>query len=533
MLKRIYTISILFITNLLCTKAQQIPQYKINYFDNSSQGYYFVCPVKIGNGGPLRLPTHLILDAKGDITYVKNFPANKPTSDFKLHANGMISYSSQGNRFYFMDSTFKIVDSVGCKNGAITDTHDLLLLPNGHFLLLGIRNVTTDLSSYKMFLNNGSAGSATATLQCGIVQELDAQKNVVFEWNSKDYFAFRDVDSTRLTNTSLVDWTHCNAIDLDKDGNILLSSRHFNEITKINRTTGAVMWRLGGKANQFTFTNDSGMFLAQHDIRRIGNGHITLFDNGNAGNPVHPATAKEYALDEINLKATLTWQYIKNKNQFSLATGNVQRLKNDNTLVNYGFIQKQATVFDIVDSIGNKHTSMAFNDSLSTYRAFNYRDFPWTIKRPIISCKMVNNVYYLDAGAGYTNYLWSNGATTQSIKLDSIGHYTVLVPAGNGGFLGSEGFQVSDINNPCGILTLTTPLANQKLDIWPNPIHNSIHVNDYFVHSNFEVYNNLGQKIWAGNDLQAQDFSYLAPGLYALNLLGQNGSKTAFKFVKN
>ena len=226
------------------------------------------------------------------------------------------------------------------------------------------------------------------------------------------------------------------------------------------------MWRLGGKANQFTFTNDSGMFLAQHDIRRIGNGHITLFDNGNAGNPVHPATAKEYALDEINLKATLTWQYIKNKNQFSLATGNVQRLKNGNTLVNYGFIAKQATVFDIVDSSGNKRVTMAFKDSLSTYRAFNYRDFPWTFKRPIISCKMVNNVYYLDAGAGHSNYLWSNGATTQSIKLDSNGHYTVLVPAGNGGFLGSEGFQVSDINNPCGLLNVPTQLTNQKFEIW-------------------------------------------------------------------
>ena len=146
---------------------------------------------------------------------------------------------------------------------------------------------------------------------------------------------------------------------------------------------------------------------------------------------------------------------------------------------------------------------------------------------------MVNNVYYLDAGAGHSNYLWSNGATTQSIKLDSNGHYTVLVPAGNGGFLGSEGFQVSDINNPCGLLNVSTQLTNQKFEIWPNPIYNFIHVDENFVDSYFEVYDNLGQKIWAGNNLQAQDFSYLAPGLYAINLVGENGSKTAFKFVKN
>lgn len=530
MLKRLILFILLTFVCVFFMKAQQIPQYKIQFFDSSSQGYYFVSPIKIGNGGPVRLPTHLILDNDGNTVYIKNFPTNNQTNDFKLHANGLISYSVQGNRFYLMDSSFNIVDSLRCKNGAITDTHDLLILPNGHFLLLGIRNVTTDLSSDKMFLNNGTAGSATATLQCGIVQELDAQKNVVFEWNSKDYFAFKEVDSTRLTSTTTVDWTHCNALDLDKDGNFLLSSRHFNEITKINRTTGSVMWRLGGKANQFTFTNDSGMFLAQHDIRRISNGHITIFDNGNL---VQPATAKEYTLDENNLKATLTWRYIKNNNQFSLATGNVQRLNNGLTLVNYGFIPRQATVFDIVDSLGNKRVSMAFKDSLSTYRAFNYRNFPWTFKRPNITCKIVNNVYYLDAGIGHTSYLWSNGATTQSIKLDSIGNYTVLVPAGNGGFMGSESFKITDIGNPCGTSYLEKISSKNSLEIWPNPIVNFIHLEDKFVHSEFEIYNSVGQKIWIGNNIQEQDLSYLAPGLYSLNLIGNNGSKASIKFVKN
>lgn len=522
----------LFFLTTFCS-AQQIPSFRINFLDNSSEGYYFMSPVKIGNASQTRLPTHLILDKEGNIVYIKNFPTNAPTSDFKIHNNGLISFSVQGNRFYLMDSNFNIVDSVRCKNGALTDTHDFLILPNGHFLLLGTRNFTIDLSGYKSFLNNGTPGSTTATLQCGIIQELDAQKNVVFEWNSKDYFSFKEVDTTRLNNVSIVDWTHCNAVELDYDGNILLSSRHFNEITKINRSTGAIMWRLGGKANQFTFTNDSDMFLGQHDIRRIPNGHITLFDNGNTGSPIHPATAKEYALDEINLKTTLTWKYIKNSNQFSLATGNVQRLNNRNTLINYGFIPKQSTMFDIVDSNGNKVIEMIFKDSLSTYRAFNYRKFPWTFKRPMISCKMVNNVYYLDAGAGHSSYLWSNGQTTQSITADSIGNYTVLVPAGNGGFSGSESFKVIDIKDPCGLLNLPKQQSNNTFKIWPNPISNYIHVSKDFMDANFEIYNNLGQKIWAGSDLQIQDFSYIAPGLYVLNLIDKSALKSTIKFVKN
>ena len=108
------------------------------------------------------------------------------------------------------------------------------------------------------------------------MQEQDANKNVVFEWHSKDYFNFTEVDTMRLLNPANVDWTHFNAVELDDDGNILVSVRHFNEITKVNRSTGAVMWRLGGKMNQFTFTNDSTQFIGQHDIRRIANGNITI-----------------------------------------------------------------------------------------------------------------------------------------------------------------------------------------------------------------------------------------------------------------
>ena len=45
---------------------------------------------------------------------------------------------------------------------------------------------------------------------------------------------------------------HGNAIDLDVDRNVIVSFRSLEEITKINVVTGAVMWRMGGRANQFT-----------------------------------------------------------------------------------------------------------------------------------------------------------------------------------------------------------------------------------------------------------------------------------------
>nr|MBK9651864.1 hypothetical protein [Bacteroidota bacterium] len=45
------------------------------------------------------------------------------------------------NKYYLLDSTFTPVDSVACKNGIMHDSHEMQLLPNGHFLLLGSKTL--------------------------------------------------------------------------------------------------------------------------------------------------------------------------------------------------------------------------------------------------------------------------------------------------------------------------------------------------------------------------------------------------------
>ena len=77
-----------------------------------------------------------------------------------------------------------------------------------------------------------------------------------------------------------MDYIHCNAIEVDADGHLLISSRNISEVTKVNRQTGEVIWHLGGKLNEFDFGAEIG-FSRQHDIRHLENGNIMLFDNGN------------------------------------------------------------------------------------------------------------------------------------------------------------------------------------------------------------------------------------------------------------
>ncbi len=364
--------------------GQSYPSFTATIYDSLSSGYYFLAPLPLGVGTPINTPSQMIIDHNANVVYYKSVGSAINIGDFKIQeAIGQISYST-ANKFRLMDSSFTIIDSVRCKAGIIPDDHDMQVLPNGHFLLIGYENVTMDLSSYNLFSGTGAPGSTTATVRFGVIQEQDANKNIVFEWHSKDYFSFVDMDTKWLSSPTFVDFTHFNAVELDTDGNILVSSRHLNEITKINRTTGAVMWRLGGNANQFTFTNDTEMFKAQHDIRRITNGNITLFDNGEPGVPFHPATAKEYQLDETTLTATLVWSYVNEPSIYSTAMGNVQRHANGNTLINYGWYRGSNTLFTVVNPSGAKVFELSFPDSLRSYRSFYYPTLPFELTRPTI-----------------------------------------------------------------------------------------------------------------------------------------------------
>ena len=56
---------------------------------------------------------------------------------------------------------------------------------------------------------------------------------------------------TSLLTDPQIDPVHGNGLAVANDGNLLLSSRNQSEVTKINLQTGEVMWRFGGKANQF------------------------------------------------------------------------------------------------------------------------------------------------------------------------------------------------------------------------------------------------------------------------------------------
>ena len=88
---------------------------------------------------------------------------------------------------------------------------------------------------------------------------------------------------------------------------------------------------------------------------------------------------------------------------------------------------------------------MQLNGGRLTYRAFNYPDVIFKVKRPLVKTVRKDGKLYLDAGKGHKSYLWSTGEKTRVIAVKANGSYKVFTPAHDQGWIGSLPFVVSDL----------------------------------------------------------------------------------------
>ncbi len=340
------------------------PPVVITVNDNPDSGYIFM---NNWNGTPY----NIIFDNTGSPVWYHRYPDRR--RDFKVQKNGLITMLVRGGYpfgqgFIAMDNTYTVVDSFHAVNGYATDEHELQVLEDGHYLLVGIRETRVDMSQYV------EGGSKNASVLESIIQEFTPEHDLILEWRSWDHMdiAATSVPGENDLQSNYIRFPHINAIDIDDDGNILISSRHASEITKIDRQTGDVIWRLGGEHNQFKFVNDllNGP-ENQHDIRALGNGHYTVFDNGNEHIP-SVSRAVEWKVDTDSMTAELVWEFRDTPDKYSHWMGNHQRLPNGNRLINSadGSLPKITEVREN----GEIAFELWWRDYIHTYRVFR---FPW------------------------------------------------------------------------------------------------------------------------------------------------------------
>lgn len=393
---------------------------------NIEPGYFFMVPFKMSNRHETPFSYLMILNEKAELVYYRKV---KAASDFKIQNNGQITYFAK-DKFYIFDKTLTLLDSVGCVNGAGTDAHDFLVLKNGHFLLMGWEIVTENCSGKRMFMNSVRPGSKRAHVKYGVIQELDQNKKLVYEWKSRNAFSLEKADPYFLNDTLNVDLTHFNSVDIDAEGNVMVSARYYNEVFKVNRKTGKMMWRFGGKNNTMKLINDAVPFFGQHDAKFVGSNRITIYDNGyTSPENRHNARALEYEIDDKAGTAKRVWKYENNSYTVSKGTGNTQKLPNGNVLVNYGQVEKGKPniSFELVNNQGGKLISVHFKDTVGTYRAFFYAKKQW----PLTSCRLIKSGTgartFLQPEGHYKYYRWNTGETTEKISPATPGQFYVYV----------------------------------------------------------------------------------------------------------
>lgn len=250
---------------------------------------------------------------------------------FTRQANNMLSSWAWflDHSFIVLDTNFNVLDTLNCQPLYELDNHEFQLLENGHYFFIVHEPQTVDMSQLV------EGGDPSATVWGKHVVEFDSDDNIIFIWRSWDHFNILDAIHEDLT-ASTIDYVHMNAIAIDYDNHILISSRNLSEITKIDRYTGEIIWRLGGVNNEFTWTNDEDGISYQHDIRPVANkpNYYTLFDNGNYHDPQY-SRALELNIDTLSMTITKVWEYRHSPNRYLAGMGNAQRLSNGNTLINW------------------------------------------------------------------------------------------------------------------------------------------------------------------------------------------------------
>jgi hypothetical protein len=287
-----------------------------------------------------------IVTMSGQVVWFHAVPAGETADDFRAQTyqgRPVLTWfqgTDQNGTDYIYNDRYQQIAEVRAGHGYSTDSHEFLITPWGTALVLADSIRTANLTSI--------GGPADQKVVDGIVQEVDIRTGkVLFEWDSAGHVPYRDSHNPRPPSAATPwDWFHINAVHLDTDGNLLVSSRFTWTTYKVSLRTGKIIWELGGKESTFRLRAAPGqvldrageIFAFQHDPEAIGNDEYTFFDDESDG----AASLLPYSrvvtvkLDLATKVATLVKSVDQPQGPQPTAEGNAQTLPNGDLFVSWG-----------------------------------------------------------------------------------------------------------------------------------------------------------------------------------------------------
>jgi hypothetical protein len=261
--------------------------------------------------------------------------------------------------FVIADAGYREVARVA--GGSHADLHELHFTPSGSALFIVYRVVPMPASakappgasSPPVASPGGASAPASApappeTFYDCVLLEIDpVTGDRLWEWHAADHIPPEESHAPWPDDPATPwDPVHTNSVHLDTDGNVLMSARNTSCVYKIDRATGRIRWRLGGRGDGLRLLDGLDVGL-QHDARRQPDGTITIFDNRR---PPEAARGIVVEVDEVAGTARLVRAFERPEPLQAASQGSYQALANGNVLIGWGS-QPVMTEFDAAGSV--------------------------------------------------------------------------------------------------------------------------------------------------------------------------------------
>ncbi|MDN0194459.1 arylsulfotransferase family protein [Streptomyces sp. S.PNR 29] len=296
---------------------------------------------------------------------------------------------------YIANENYEIIATVQTPDpGEVMDLHEFLLTPKGTALILSYQQKPYDLSEV--------GGPKNGTVVDNVVQEIDiATGKKVMNWSALEHVPLGHSDIRPSSDASVpYDYLHVNSVDVDTDGNLIISGNTASTVYKVDRKTGEIIWRLGGKNSDFRL-GVGVRFSWQHDVRAVGGNTYRVFDNATRrGMEGYESRVAWIKVDPRRGRAELVRQQVHPDLMSAAFEGGSQALRNGNTFVSWGvsgpgrmseFTRDGRLVFDA-----------KFPGAVSSYRAYR---LGWE-GRPLTKPELLVD----EAASGVVHANW-NGAS--------------------------------------------------------------------------------------------------------------------------
>lgn len=325
--------------------------------DPDHSGFIFVTP----NNGPQRGPE--ILDSSGHLVWFR--PSNG-TEAYNLEVQKYRGYPAltwyQGGAEYIMGRSYRIQHIIHTANGCVPDVHEFQITRQNTILLDCLDYVSANLTA--------EGGSSNGKVEDNIIQEVDpATGHLIWSWHSLSHIPISDTYN-RAPSSGPFSYFHLNSIQQLANGNLMISARNTWALYEISRSTGNVIWELGGKHSNFSMGQGT-RFEWQHDAHLYTN-TLTLFDDAALPQEESQSSAKimHVNLTPGHLSASLSHLYDHSPPLLAGRAGSTQMLPNGNVFIGWG----SSSAFSEDTLAGKQIFTASFPLGVFTYRAYR---FPW------------------------------------------------------------------------------------------------------------------------------------------------------------